>query len=109
MRYNRHMKSEPESPEEMELHWRREAKRFLKAELKRQEVTYEELSRRLSRMGLDETPGAISMKIHRGTYPVWFLLAVFEAIGIELRVVPLSARCITPTAEVKTSRKKGQS
>lgn len=61
--------------------WADRARRHLKAELRRAGVTYEELARRLSEMGLRETKGSVAMKIFRGGYPAWFLFAVMEAIG----------------------------
>jgi hypothetical protein len=62
--------------------WENRAKRYLKAELKRQDVTYEELAKRLTEMGIPETEGSVSMKIARGTYPAWFLFAAMSTIGV---------------------------
>ncbi len=63
------------------------AKRQLKAELKRADVGYAELARRLTEMGLPETEGSVTVKINRGAFPAWFLFAVMKAIGAkELRV-----------------------
>jgi hypothetical protein len=64
--------------------WEERAKRFLKAELKRQGVTYEDLAHRLSALGISETEGSVGMKISRGTYPAWFLFAVMSVIGISV-------------------------
>ncbi len=67
--------------------WADHAKRQLKAELKRADVGYAELARRLSEMGLPETEGSVTVKINRGAFPAWFLFAVMKAIGAkELRV-----------------------
>lgn len=67
--------------------WASQAKRTLKAELKRADVGYAELARRLTEMGLPETEGSITVKINRGGFPAWFMLAVMKAIGLrELRV-----------------------
>ena len=55
--------------------------RFIKAELKRCDVTYEELARRLKEHGLTETRNSIAAKLKRGTFPATFLLAVMAAIG----------------------------
>lgn len=57
------------------------AKRYLKAELKRAGVGYAELAQRLSDKGLPETEGSITVKINRGGFPAWFLIASLEAIG----------------------------
>ena len=64
--------------------WADRAKRLVKAELKRADVTYVELARRLREdQGLDETVGSIGNKLSRGTFPASFLLAVMKAIGCE--------------------------
>ncbi len=57
------------------------AKRYLKAELKRAGVSYAELAQRLTATGLPETEGSIAVKINRGAFPAWFLIAAMEAIG----------------------------
>jgi hypothetical protein len=62
--------------------WAEKAKRHLKAELKRAGVGYADLARRLSEMGLPETEGSVTVKINRGAFPAWFLMAVMKAIGV---------------------------
>jgi hypothetical protein len=59
------------------------AARFLKAELKRADVTYEELGRRLKDQGLNETRDSIAAKLKRGTFPATFLLACLAALELE--------------------------
>jgi 3-mercaptopyruvate sulfurtransferase SseA len=66
-----------------EHEWMDRAKRFLKAELKRADVTYEELARRLREHGLNETKHSIAAKIGRGTFPAAFFLVAMKAIGRE--------------------------
>lgn len=67
--------------------WADHAKRQIKAELKRADVGYAELARRLTEMGLPETEGSVAVKINRGAFPAWFLFAVMKAIGAkEIRV-----------------------
>jgi hypothetical protein len=61
--------------------WANHAKRHLKAELKRADVGYAELARRLTEMGLSETEGSVTVKINRGAFPAWFLFAVLKVIG----------------------------
>lgn len=56
------------------------AARFLKAELKRADVTYEELAERLKEHGLAETKNSIAAKLKRGTFPATFLIAVLAAL-----------------------------
>ena len=64
------------------------AARFLKAELKRANVTYDELAERLKDHGLSETRNSIAAKLKRGTFPATFLLAVMAAL--ELQAVNLA-------------------
>lgn len=70
--------------EEAERRWADHAKRLLKAELKRADVTYEELARRLrEHHGLDETRVSVANKLSRGTFSAAFFLAAMKAIGRE--------------------------
>jgi len=59
------------------------AARFIKAELKRVDVTYEELAERLKEHGLSETRNSIAAKLKRGTFPATFFLAVLAALEME--------------------------
>jgi Domain of unknown function (DUF6471) len=59
------------------------AARFVKAELKRANVTYDELAERLKEHGLSETRNSIAAKLKRGTFAATFFLAVMAAIGRE--------------------------
>jgi hypothetical protein len=63
--------------------WSGRAKRLIKAELKRHDVTYEELAERLTALGMSETKASVSNKISRGGFPASFLLASMKAIGVE--------------------------
>ncbi len=65
----------------MEQDWGDRAKRFVKAELKRADVTYEDLAARLTEMGMTETKASVSNKISRGGFPASFFLAAMKAIG----------------------------
>lgn len=59
------------------------AARFLKAELKRADLTYEELAEKLKPHGFEETKASIANKLGRGTFPATFMLAVLKVIGKE--------------------------
>src|SRR5216683_3471663 len=66
-----------------EREWANRARRFVKAELKRAEVSYAELARRLKEHGLEETEASITAKLNRGTFAATFFLATMKAIGRE--------------------------
>ncbi len=59
------------------------AARFLKAELKRADVTYEELAKRLKEHGLNETRDSIASKLKRDTFAVTFFLGCLAALEME--------------------------
>ena len=61
--------------------WEERAKRFLKAELKRADVSYKELADRLKKHGLEETEASVANKLSRGTFAATFFLASLVAIG----------------------------
>jgi len=67
------------------------ASRFLKAELKRANVTYEELAQRLKKHGLPgETENSIKSKLKRGTFAATFMLACLAALELDgLRIEDL--------------------
>jgi ribose 1,5-bisphosphokinase PhnN len=58
-------------------------RRFIKAELKRADVTYEVLAERLKEHGLTETKASIANKLSRGTVGATFLLATLAALEME--------------------------
>ena len=66
-----------------EKQWADRARRYVKAELKRAEVSYAELARRLKEHGLEETESSITAKLNRGTFAATFFLATMKAIGRE--------------------------
>jgi hypothetical protein len=58
--------------------------RFVKAELKRADMTYAELAERLKSYGLPgETEASIKAKLKRGTFAATFLLAVLAALELD--------------------------
>ena len=59
------------------------AARFLKAELKRAGVTYDELARRLKDHGVTETRDSIASKLKRGTFAATFFLGCLAALEME--------------------------
>lgn len=66
-----------------EKEWADRAKRFLKAELKRADISYQDLAKALKKHGLAETEASIANKLSRGTFPATFFLATLKALGVE--------------------------
>jgi 3-mercaptopyruvate sulfurtransferase SseA len=64
-----------------EQEWVDRSKRFMKAELKRHDVTYEQLAARLTEMGLTETKASVASKLSRGGFTAAFFLASMKAVG----------------------------
>ncbi len=67
-----------------EKEWADRAKRFLKAELKRADVTYEDLAARLNAKGWGETKHSVASKLSRGAFTATFFLAALTEIGCEV-------------------------
>ena len=68
---------------EREKEWAGRVSRFIKAELKRADVSYKELAQRLNEHGLQETEDSITSKLGRGTFAVTFFLATLAALEME--------------------------
>jgi hypothetical protein len=66
-----------------EKEWALRVSRFIKAELKRADVSYKELARRLNEHGLQETEDSITSKLGRGTFAVTFFLATLAVLEME--------------------------
>ena len=65
------------------LDWSERVKRYLKSELKRHDVSYAELAKRLKDTGMDETEASVTNKIARGTFTAMFFVASLKSIGCE--------------------------
>jgi hypothetical protein len=66
-----------------EQEWADRARRLVKAELKRADVTYDDLADRLTKMGMPETKASIASKLSRGAFPATFMLAALKAVGCQ--------------------------
>ncbi|WP_298367609.1 DUF6471 domain-containing protein [uncultured Bradyrhizobium sp.] len=67
-----------------EEEWGQRASAFLKAEMKKADVTYADLVKRLTKHGLkDETEAGITMKLKRGSFTAIFFLACVAALELE--------------------------
>lgn len=66
-----------------ETEWAERAARHFKAELKRADMTYDDLAERLKKHGFKETKASIANKLARATLPAHFFLASLAAMGRE--------------------------
>ena len=66
-----------------ESEWAERAARHLKAELKRAEMTYDDLAEKLKKHGFEETKASIASKLSRATMSAHFFLAALVAMGRE--------------------------
>lgn len=55
---------------------------YIKAEVAKAEITYEELAKRLKKHGLAETKASVTNKLARGTFPATFFLACLAALEL---------------------------
>jgi hypothetical protein len=63
--------------------WEDRARLFLKAEIKRADITYEELAERLKEHGFRENAASIANKLARGTFTATFFLATLVALELD--------------------------
>jgi hypothetical protein len=56
---------------------------FLKAEIKRADITYDELAKWLEAHGIKENGASIANKLARGTFAATFFLAALVALEVE--------------------------
>jgi virulence-associated protein VapD len=66
-----------------EKEWAERAARHLKAELKRADLTYDQLAEKLKKHGFKETKASIANKLARSTLTAAFFLACLAAMELE--------------------------
>jgi hypothetical protein len=64
-----------------EREWAERAARHIKAELKRAEMTYDDLADKMKKHGFDESKASIASKLSRATMSAHFFLAALAAMG----------------------------
>ena len=63
--------------------WEDRARLYLKAEIARADITYEELAKRLKDHNFNENAASIANKISRGTFAATFFLACLAALELD--------------------------
>jgi len=76
-------KEAKEVSEAKAIDWTARVKGMLKAELKRRNIGYRELAKRLEPLGVKESERNIANKIARGSFTAVFLIQCLEAIGVK--------------------------
>ncbi|AIV81230.1 MULTISPECIES: DUF6471 domain-containing protein [Burkholderia] len=71
------------SPVEPYGSWEEAAKELIVEEMARQLLSYKELSKRLERLGIDESPDQINRKVNRKRFSSAFLLACLAAMDVK--------------------------
>lgn len=66
-----------------EAEWGSRASGFLKTELKKADITYIELAKRLKKHGFKESEASITMKLKRGAFSATFFLACLAALELD--------------------------
>ena len=72
------------SVRDLEKDWAGKASRYIKAELKKAEVSYKDLAIRLNAKGWAETEASIANKLARGAFTATFFLAALSEIGCQI-------------------------
>ncbi len=63
--------------------WEDRVRLYLKAEIKRADVSYWELAERLTAHGINENAASIANKLARGTFSATFFMACLAALEIQ--------------------------
>jgi len=63
--------------------WNKIASGILKAELKRRDISYQELVTMLEKIGVHETHASLANKMGRGTFQFAFFLQCAVAVGMK--------------------------
>jgi hypothetical protein len=72
-------------PAKTDKEWADRTSRYLKAQLKKADLTYDDLAERLKKLGYrKETKAGVANKLARGTFPAPYFVAALVAIGCEV-------------------------
>ncbi len=64
-----------------ETEWKNYVKGLVKAEIAKRNMNYVDISERLKKIGVDETPQNLSNKIGRGAFGAIFMFQILQVIG----------------------------
>ncbi len=68
------------------IEWTEITKGLIKSQLALRNISYLELSRKLDKIGVTETPQSINSKLNRGSFPATFFIQCLRAIGCKLTI-----------------------
>lgn len=66
-----------------DVEWNSRVKGMLKAELKRRNLTYQDLAAKLGEIGVRETEANLRNKVSRGGFSAAFFVQCLRAIGVQ--------------------------
>lgn len=75
-------KARKENPANAE--YEKKAKALIRYAIQRESISFDDISARLSTMGVEISPKGVENKISRGGFSAAFLMQVIEAVGAEL-------------------------
>jgi hypothetical protein len=82
-----------------ETEWAGDVKRLLRAEMARRGVTYEQLSEKLSAIGIADSAVNIRNRVARGKFTATFLVQCLVAMGVRsLRIADSEANADRPSS-----------
>lgn len=64
--------------------WYEQAMWLIKDEIRRQRITYLELSSRMAEIGIEVSESNIATKLNRGKFSAAFMLQCFQAMGVKI-------------------------
>lgn len=70
--------------DDITLKYQDKAKGMLRAEIKRRNMSYDDLAEKLKEIGVEDTAKNLSNKIARGGFTAGFLLMCLEVIGCQV-------------------------
>lgn len=80
------MSAEPQKSDQgsqLRVDWEESAKELIESEMSNRGIRYKELSRRLEKLGINESANQINRKIIRKRFSAAFLLACLRAMDVE--------------------------
>lgn len=86
------------------MDWSEEARRILRRELVRRNITYARLQKQLAAIGVEETERSIASKVSRGSFSFAFFIQSMRAIGAQ----QIDVSAVEPLPTTTSNKGKGK-